>query len=179
MVVEAFVPSVNQSVETGIEEIRVQVAEPLNDGFLNFGIGPKIVTCQVLLQRSEEMKNTWYEIRTVGRVFQNIPLETLFQITCNRGRMRSGIVVQQQDNFREQYQSFSAKCLVQPVQRGTIIDNIHGSFTHMEINQQQTLVVPKDSGHNFLRGWHCFELLMRGETRGVSMTLMLSSSQVP
>ncbi|GBN72379.1 hypothetical protein AVEN_149271-1 [Araneus ventricosus] len=95
MVFEAFVPSVNQSIETGIEEIRVQVAEPLNDGFLHFGIGSEMATFQVLLQRSEEMKITWYEIRAVGRVFRNNPSETLFQITCNRGRMRSGVVVQQ------------------------------------------------------------------------------------
>ncbi|GBM92898.1 hypothetical protein AVEN_189139-1 [Araneus ventricosus] len=37
MVVEAFVPSLNQSIETAIEEVRIQVVEPLNDGFLNFG----------------------------------------------------------------------------------------------------------------------------------------------
>ncbi|GBN82727.1 hypothetical protein AVEN_228418-1 [Araneus ventricosus] len=61
MVVEAFMPSVNQSIEMGIEEIRVQVAEPLNDGFLNFGIGYEMATCQ----RSEEMKITWCEIRAV------------------------------------------------------------------------------------------------------------------
>ncbi|GBN94332.1 hypothetical protein AVEN_47723-1 [Araneus ventricosus] len=70
MVVEAFVPSVNQSMETGIEEIRVQVAEPLNEGVLHFHIDSKMATCQVLLQRSEEMKITGCEIRTVARVFQ-------------------------------------------------------------------------------------------------------------
>ncbi|GBM69220.1 hypothetical protein AVEN_210441-1 [Araneus ventricosus] len=70
MVVEAFVSSVNQSIETGIEKIRVQVAEPLNDGFLNFGIGSEVATCRVLFQRSEDMKITWCEIRAVGRVFQ-------------------------------------------------------------------------------------------------------------
>ncbi|GBM05222.1 hypothetical protein AVEN_181612-1 [Araneus ventricosus] len=39
MVVEAFVPPVNKSIVTGIEVIKVQVAEPLNGSFLNFGIG--------------------------------------------------------------------------------------------------------------------------------------------
>ncbi|GBN14458.1 hypothetical protein AVEN_170066-1 [Araneus ventricosus] len=63
MVVEAFVPSVNQSIETGVEEIRLQVAEPINEGFLNFGIS------SVLLKRSEEMKITRCEIRALGRVF--------------------------------------------------------------------------------------------------------------
>ncbi|GBO04224.1 hypothetical protein AVEN_216033-1 [Araneus ventricosus] len=57
MVVEAYVPSANQFIETGIEEIRIQVAEPLNDGFLNFGIGSEMATFQVLLQLSEEMKS--------------------------------------------------------------------------------------------------------------------------
>ncbi|GBN04449.1 hypothetical protein AVEN_46916-1 [Araneus ventricosus] len=59
MVVEAFVPLVHQSIKTGIEEIKVQVAETLNDGFLNFSIGSEMTTCQVLLQRFEEMKITW------------------------------------------------------------------------------------------------------------------------
>ncbi|GBN33566.1 hypothetical protein AVEN_218046-1 [Araneus ventricosus] len=70
MVVEAFVPSVHQSIETGLNEIRIQVSEPLNDGFLNFGIGFEMATCQVLLQRSEDMKITWCEIRALGKVFQ-------------------------------------------------------------------------------------------------------------
>ncbi|GBL90594.1 hypothetical protein AVEN_179494-1 [Araneus ventricosus] len=68
MAFEAFVSSVNHSIEIGIEEIRVQVAEPLKDGFLNSGIGSEMATCQELLQ-SEEMKITWCEIRDVGRVF--------------------------------------------------------------------------------------------------------------
>ncbi|GBL72479.1 hypothetical protein AVEN_115394-1 [Araneus ventricosus] len=153
MVVEAFVPSVNQSIETGIEEIRVQIAEPLNDGFLNFGIGFEI---QVLYQRSEDMKITWCEIRAVGMLFQNIPSETLFEIMCNRGRMQSGFVVQRQDTFREQSRSFPAHCLVQQGQCGTITGSLNGRSTHVEINWHQTLVVPEDCGHNFLRGWCCF-----------------------
>ncbi|GBL95644.1 hypothetical protein AVEN_24845-1 [Araneus ventricosus] len=70
MVVEAFVPSVNQSIKTGIEEINVQITELLNYGFRNFGIGSNMASCQVLFQRSEEMKITWCEIRVLGRVFQ-------------------------------------------------------------------------------------------------------------
>ncbi|GBO18378.1 hypothetical protein AVEN_210149-1 [Araneus ventricosus] len=105
MVVEAFGPSVNQPIETGIEEIRVLVAESLYDGFLNFGIGSEVATCQVLFQRSEDMKITYYEFRDVGRMFQNILSAKLFQITSNRGRMRSGVVMQQQDTFREQSRS--------------------------------------------------------------------------
>ncbi|GBM93865.1 hypothetical protein AVEN_49234-1 [Araneus ventricosus] len=87
MVAEAFVPSANQSIETGIEEIGVKVAEPLNEGFLNFSIGSEMTTYWVLLKRFEEMKISWCGIRTVGRVFQYIPSETLYQITCNRGRV--------------------------------------------------------------------------------------------
>ncbi|GBM47432.1 hypothetical protein AVEN_175610-1 [Araneus ventricosus] len=48
MVVEAFVPSVNQSIETDKEEIKAEMT-----------------TCQVLLQRSEDMKITWCEIQPV------------------------------------------------------------------------------------------------------------------
>ncbi|GBN82472.1 hypothetical protein AVEN_2908-1 [Araneus ventricosus] len=70
MVVEAFVSSVNQSIESIIKEIRVQVAEPRNEGFLNFGNGSEVATFQVLLQRSEEMKIARWEIRVVGRVFR-------------------------------------------------------------------------------------------------------------
>ncbi|GBM11760.1 hypothetical protein AVEN_22901-1 [Araneus ventricosus] len=70
MVVEAFGPSVHQFIETDIEEIRGQVMEPLNDGFLDFGIGSEMATCQALLQQSEEMEITWWEIPAVGRVFQ-------------------------------------------------------------------------------------------------------------
>ncbi|GBL98580.1 hypothetical protein AVEN_274104-1 [Araneus ventricosus] len=68
MIVEAFVSSVNQSIETVIVEIRIQIAWSLKDGFLN-----KTATCQVLLQRSEEMKITWCEIRAVGRVPHDAP----------------------------------------------------------------------------------------------------------
>ncbi|GBM19169.1 hypothetical protein AVEN_79885-1 [Araneus ventricosus] len=49
VVVEAFVPSVHQSIETGIEEIeevRVYGAELLKDSFLNFGIGSEMGICQ-------------------------------------------------------------------------------------------------------------------------------------
>ncbi|GBM42428.1 hypothetical protein AVEN_240184-1 [Araneus ventricosus] len=98
MIVEAFVSSVNQSIETVIEEIRIQIAGSLKDGFLN-----KTATCQVLLQRSEEMKITWCEIRAVGRVFQSIPFhwKSCFK-SRNRGRMRLGVVAQQQGTFRVQ-----------------------------------------------------------------------------
>ncbi|GBL61168.1 hypothetical protein AVEN_211934-1 [Araneus ventricosus] len=65
MVMEAFVPSVNYSIETGVEENRVQVTESLNYGFLNFGIGSEMASCQVLLQGSEDMKITCCEIRDV------------------------------------------------------------------------------------------------------------------
>ncbi|GBL78204.1 hypothetical protein AVEN_42771-1 [Araneus ventricosus] len=68
MVVEAFRPSVHQFIETGIEEISVQVAEPLNGSFLDFGIGFEMATYQILLQRSEEMKITRCKIPPVGRV---------------------------------------------------------------------------------------------------------------
>ncbi|GBO25611.1 hypothetical protein AVEN_17461-1 [Araneus ventricosus] len=129
-------PSVIQSIETGIGEIRVQIAESLNDGFLNFGIDAELATYQVFLQRSEEIKITWYEIRVVGRMFQNIPSETLFQIMCNRVRMRSGVVVQQQDTFREQSRSFSAKCLMQPVQRGTITSRINQTINSVKYSSQ-------------------------------------------
>ncbi|GBM52141.1 hypothetical protein AVEN_189329-1 [Araneus ventricosus] len=70
MVVEAFAPLLNQSMETGIKEIKVQIAEPLNDRFLNFGNGSEKATCQVLLQLSEEMKITRCKIRPLGGVFQ-------------------------------------------------------------------------------------------------------------
>ncbi|GBN90049.1 hypothetical protein AVEN_78394-1 [Araneus ventricosus] len=49
MVVEAFVQSVNQSIETGIEEISVHVTETLHNSFLNFGIDSEMMTCQELL----------------------------------------------------------------------------------------------------------------------------------
>ncbi|GBM03043.1 hypothetical protein AVEN_14555-1 [Araneus ventricosus] len=75
--------------------------------------------------------------------------------------MRSGVVVQQRDTFREQSRSFPANYLVQMVQRGTITGSIQGRSPRMEINQKQALVLPKDCGHNFIRG--CFELLMGGD----------------
>lgn len=187
MVVEAFVPSVNQSIETGIREIRIQVSEPGNDGFLNFGIGSEMTSCQTLLQRSEEMKIPSCEIQAVERVFLYISSETLLQITCNWGRMWSGVVIGdmwsvQHSTFRDQLQSFSADYLVQTFQRGTITDIIPGSSTDMKINQYilgdfHTLVVLKHFGHNFLREWRSCEFLVR-ETRGVSLTLMLCPSQV-
>lgn len=63
-----------------------------------------------------------------------------------------------------------------PFQRGTISD-----FTCVEINQQHALVVPKDYGHNFLRVaivGVVLNYLWGREIRGVSMTLIISSSQV-
>ncbi|GBM37766.1 hypothetical protein AVEN_25880-1 [Araneus ventricosus] len=143
MVVEAFGRSENKSIETVIEEIRVQVTEPPKDGFLNFGISFKMGTCQVLFRRLEEMKITWWEIWSVGRVTQNILFETLFHITCNRDHMRSGVAVEEQDTILEQFRSFPAKYLVESVQRGAKSCSIHGHCTCMEINQQQILVAPK------------------------------------
>ncbi|GBO25829.1 hypothetical protein AVEN_266167-1 [Araneus ventricosus] len=70
MVVEAYMPSVHQNIETGIEETRVQIVETLNDGFLNFGVGSEMATYQVLLKWSEDMKITRCEIRAIGRLFQ-------------------------------------------------------------------------------------------------------------
>ncbi|GBN28228.1 hypothetical protein AVEN_198916-1 [Araneus ventricosus] len=49
---------------------RAQIAESLNEGFLNVGNGSEMVTCQVFLQRYEDMKITRCEIRALGRVFQ-------------------------------------------------------------------------------------------------------------
>ncbi|GBN36279.1 hypothetical protein AVEN_146978-1 [Araneus ventricosus] len=75
---EAFMPSVHQSVETCIEELRFQVTEPFNDGFLNFGIGSGMAACQVLLQRSEDMNITQCEVGAVRKV---VPL-SLWWWTC-------------------------------------------------------------------------------------------------
>ncbi|GBM23589.1 hypothetical protein AVEN_196661-1 [Araneus ventricosus] len=73
MVAEASVPWVNQSIETGIDEIRVQIAETLNDGFLNFGIVSEMVTCQVRRYENHSVRDpgcregvpiyhSWYRI---------------------------------------------------------------------------------------------------------------------
>ncbi|GBN98560.1 hypothetical protein AVEN_6307-1 [Araneus ventricosus] len=70
MVAEAVWQSVHQFMELGMEEIKVQAAEPFNDGFLDFAIGSEIATCEVLLQYSEEMEITLCEIQAVGRAFQ-------------------------------------------------------------------------------------------------------------
>ncbi|GBM22224.1 hypothetical protein AVEN_273414-1 [Araneus ventricosus] len=70
MVVETFVPSVHQRIETGTGELSIKVVEPRQDGLLRFGIDSEMLTSQVLLQRSKEMKVTWCEVRVVGRVFQ-------------------------------------------------------------------------------------------------------------
>ncbi|GBM07632.1 hypothetical protein AVEN_228137-1 [Araneus ventricosus] len=123
-VVESFVPSINQYIETGTQEIMVKIVELLSDSFLNFEICSEIAICQALLQLSEEMKIIWCEIWAVRRIFQNIPPETLFQITYNRGYMCSVVVVQQ-GTFREYSRSFPAKFLAQPVHRGKITDSIH------------------------------------------------------
>ncbi|GBM50770.1 hypothetical protein AVEN_35666-1 [Araneus ventricosus] len=111
MVIEAFVPSGNQSIESGIEEIRLQVTEPPKDGFLNFGIGFEMGTCQVLFKRLEEMKITWCEIWAAERITQSIIFETLFHITCKRDHMRSGVAVEEQNTILEQSRSFPANYL--------------------------------------------------------------------
>ncbi|GBN62007.1 hypothetical protein AVEN_70052-1 [Araneus ventricosus] len=151
MVVEVFVPSVNQSIESSMKEIRVQDAEALNGGVLNNDIDSEMATWQVLLQRFEEVKITWCEIRAAGRVFQSIPSETLFHTTCNRGCMSRALTCNNKTPFESSPGRF-LKCLEQKVQRVAITGSIHGRSTRMEINQQQTLVVEKHCGHNFLRG---------------------------
>ncbi|GBL84565.1 hypothetical protein AVEN_191039-1 [Araneus ventricosus] len=72
MVVEAFRPSVYQFIKTGMEEIRLQVVDPLSYDLLAFGIGFEMATCWMLLQQSEEMKITWSEIPSIGKVLQCI-----------------------------------------------------------------------------------------------------------
>ncbi|GBN15598.1 hypothetical protein AVEN_24261-1 [Araneus ventricosus] len=146
MVVESFVPSVNQSIETGIKEIRFQVTEPVNDSFLNFGIGFEMATCQALLQRSKDIKITWPEILAVGRIFQNIPFENAVL------------------TFREQFRSFPVKCLVQ---RDTITGSIHVRSKRMEINQQLNWLPQKTRIITFFGDGTVFNFLW-GWTRGVS-----------
>ncbi|GBM97440.1 hypothetical protein AVEN_254704-1 [Araneus ventricosus] len=74
MFAEALVPSINQSIETSIEEIRIQDAEPFNDGFLNFGIGSEMATCQVFFNCLKRL------VHDPGCMFHYIPSETLNQI---------------------------------------------------------------------------------------------------
>ncbi|GBM24013.1 hypothetical protein AVEN_274423-1, partial [Araneus ventricosus] len=58
MFVEAFVPFVNQSIETGKEEMRVQVEEQRNDDFLHFGIGSEMATYQVPPHENHLVRDT-------------------------------------------------------------------------------------------------------------------------
>ncbi|GBN89802.1 hypothetical protein AVEN_41699-1 [Araneus ventricosus] len=83
MVDEIFMPSVNQSIETGVEETRVKIAEPLRKGFLNFSMSSEMTTCQVLLQRSEEKKIIWCKIRVVGRLSKTFNLKHFFKSRVN------------------------------------------------------------------------------------------------
>lgn len=85
MVVESFVPSLNQS-------IRVQAAKPRNYTLLNFGNGSEMEDCQVLYKRYKEINVAWCEIRAVERMFQCIPSEMVHQITCNRNSMQFDVV---------------------------------------------------------------------------------------
>ncbi|GBM92592.1 hypothetical protein AVEN_106213-1 [Araneus ventricosus] len=80
-------------------------------------------------------------------------------------------------NNRTPFESCPVISLPNALCSGTIPGRIHGHSTRCKINRQQTLVAPKDCGHNFLREWHCFEFPM-GKTKGVSIKLMFSSSQV-
>lgn len=73
-----FVPSRKLSVESGVEAIRILVAEPINDGILNFGIGLETLPFQVILQRPEEMGIPSCEIRALDRMLQYVPSETIY-----------------------------------------------------------------------------------------------------
>lgn len=66
----------------------------------------------------------------------------------------------------------------QPIQRITINSCSHCLPTGQVIEQKhKNMMVLKDCCHNFLRRWLYFDFLT-GETRGDSIILMLTSSQV-
>ena len=44
MFVEAFLPPIPQSIETGVEEIRIQVAKTLIDNYLCFNISLEMMS---------------------------------------------------------------------------------------------------------------------------------------
>ncbi|GBM18353.1 hypothetical protein AVEN_127805-1 [Araneus ventricosus] len=50
-----------------MEEISVQVLESFNDGFLDFGIGSEMATCQVTFQQFGEIQISWCENRSRNR----------------------------------------------------------------------------------------------------------------
>ncbi|GBM36709.1 hypothetical protein AVEN_221971-1 [Araneus ventricosus] len=68
MVVEEFVPSIHQCIETCIEEINAKVVEKRQNDLLNFRLDFEMPTFQVLLQMSEEMKSLglWAIINNAG-----------------------------------------------------------------------------------------------------------------
>ncbi|KAJ4435941.1 hypothetical protein ANN_18563 [Periplaneta americana] len=73
-----LVPTVDQGADAGIEEICVKSLKPRHDGLPNGHIGVESITTQMLFQRSEEMEITMYQVGTVGRMVQYLPLESPF-----------------------------------------------------------------------------------------------------
>ncbi|GBM33778.1 hypothetical protein AVEN_183037-1 [Araneus ventricosus] len=91
--------------------------------------------------------------------------------------MQSSVVVQKQGTFREWSRSFPTKCLVKQVQRGKITGSIHGRSTPMKSTRSKPWWSQKTMAVTFFADEAVLNFLW-GETRGVSMTLMLSSSQM-
>lgn len=56
MVLKTFVPSVHQTIEVGIEEIRIKSVQSHQGGWRNSSIGFETAATQLLIQTSEEMK---------------------------------------------------------------------------------------------------------------------------
>ncbi|GBN10221.1 hypothetical protein AVEN_182907-1 [Araneus ventricosus] len=67
MVVEAFVPSVHQHIETSTEEICVNVVE-----------------LQRIIQRSKEMKITWCEVQTIVFLIYRVHIDIDHIDPCDR-----------------------------------------------------------------------------------------------
>ncbi|KAJ4445737.1 hypothetical protein ANN_12422 [Periplaneta americana] len=73
MLIQTLISTVNQGIDAGIEEICFKYLKLRHDGLLNDHTGVESLTIQVILQRSEEMELTMFQVEAVGRMIQYLP----------------------------------------------------------------------------------------------------------
>lgn len=128
-------------------------SKPIIQEVLYLLTGVETLTSQRLFQWSKQMVVTEYEIRVIGRMFENSLLQLLWFRSSHSGVMRPSIVVQEIDSEDQGAPSFGLVVCLNFVQKLTIVLSIHRAPFMKKINDQNLFVVPKNRCERLYRHW--------------------------
>jgi hypothetical protein len=85
MKIQTLVVSCDEFMYACIIEIYHHSIEPVFNRLLHFFIATHVCSTQKLLQTCEQVKITWIQIRTIGRMGKNVPSKVPAQMLCATG----------------------------------------------------------------------------------------------